>query len=130
MMHRLRWSQGAVAVQECLPHDFRGNLAHLLFIRKNVLEVWPLIDVLHRIKSRCPLDTWTSALSVKYGSGQTPKDVDEGIVHVLYAFKWRGVWLGNTFLEILPLQRKNSQKRTTNGKKNRKNARQQGAARR
>ena len=69
---------GAEAILKYLPKWFSWELSkHLLFIRKNVLEVWPQIDVVDRIESRCPLDTWASDLSIYYGSGQTPKDVDE-----------------------------------------------------
>ena len=49
----------------------------MLFIRKNVLEVWPQIDVIDRIESRCPPNTWASDSSINNGLGQTPKDVDE-----------------------------------------------------
>ena len=40
---------------------------------------------------------WMSELSVKYGLGQTPKDVDEEDVHVFYVPSGLGVWVSCTF---------------------------------
>lgn len=80
-------------------NDFCGKLAHLLFIRKNVLEVWPQIDVIDRIESRCPLDTWASDSSINNGLGQTPKDVDEeDCPRSLYSIVIQGDWFDCTFL--------------------------------
>ena len=42
---------------------------------------------------------WISELSVDYGLGQTPKDVDEEDVHVFLSHTGLGVWVSCTFGE-------------------------------
>lgn len=41
---------------------------------------------------------WMSELSVDYGLGQTPKDVDKEDVHVFCVSAGLGVWFSRTFL--------------------------------
>jgi hypothetical protein len=90
----------------------------LLFIRKNVLEVWPQIDVKDRIESRCPLDTWTSDLSIFYGLGQTPKDVDEeDCPRSLCLYRHGVIGLTARFFLIFPICL-NLKERATNDKAN------------